>query len=318
MRSSLLLAVLLCLAPRARAAAPAAPAAAQAPAPELRFAWPVGSRATVTERVLKKGKRAVTRYDATLHARKGGGYELKLDGFRFLELEGRDVSKGPVPEELKVATALSSVLPTLVLSAEGQVTDVIGLEAAMDKALQAVPEKDGQREQVRAMFAQPAMAQMMKQRAGEFWNAWAGAWVGMDLKAGEERTGTVPMQLASGPVDSALTVRHRGADAAGAGAVRMELQTVLEGEPFRKAMAAMLTQMVQSAPKTPGKAAPDFDAMLKSARKVSTVEVVTDAATLRPYRASSTELSQLSIQGETREERVEHEYTFAWAPTKRR
>jgi hypothetical protein len=310
MRSSRLLAVLLCLAPLALAAAAAPP---EAPAAELRFAWPAGSRATVTERVLKRGKRAVTRYDATLRARAGGGYELKLDGFRFLEIEGRDVSKGPIPEELKAATAMNGALPTLVLSADGRVTDITGFEEAMRLALQAVPEEKGQREQVRAALAQPAMAQMMKQRAGEFWNAWAGAWVGMDLKAGEERSATVPMQLATGPVDSAVTVRHLGADAAGAGAVRLELKTVLEGEPFRKAMAGMLGQMVRSAPAKGSGTPPDFDAQLKSARKVSTLDVVTDPTTLRPYRASTTEVTQLAIQGEPREERVEHEYTFAWA-----
>ncbi|WNG32352.1 hypothetical protein F0U61_01080 [Archangium violaceum] len=294
-----------------------APPKAEAPAaaPALRFAWPTPSRVTVTERALKKGKRAVMRYDAVLSARQGGGYELKLDNFQFLEMEGRDVTKGEQPPGLKAATALASAIPTLVLSSDGQVEDLVGFEETMERSLALVPEEQGMREQIRKVLAQPAMVQAMKQKAGDFWNAWVGAWTGLDLAAGQERSGTVPMQLPSGSVDSVMTVRHRGPDADRKGAVRLELETVLEGEPFRKAMAGMVAQMAQGA-SAPGKAPPDFDAMLKSARRVSTVEVVTDGATLRPYSVRTAHVTKLQVEDELREEREEHEYSFAWPERK--
>jgi hypothetical protein len=293
--------------------APSPKAAAPAGAPALRFAWPTPSRVTVTERILKKGKRSVVRYDATLSARQGGGYELKLDKFQFLEMEGRDVTKGPLPPELKVAMAVAGAIPTLVISSEGQVVDVVGMEEAMERTLALIPDEKGMRDQVRTMLSQPSMVQMMKQSAGDFWRAWVEAWVGTDLVAGEERSGTVPMELPSGPVDSQVTMRHRGPDAAHQGSVRLEMETVLEGEPFRKAMVGLMSQMVQAA--APDKA-PDFETLLKSARRVSTVEVVTDPATLRPYSARMAQVSKLQIAGQEREEREEREYSFAWRAQK--
>jgi hypothetical protein len=310
--AALLLTAVPALAEEPKAVSPKAEAPAAGP--ELRFAWPTPSRVTVTERILKKGKSSVVRYDATLSARKGGGYELKLDKFQFVEMEGRDVTKGQLPPELKAATALAGAIPTLVLSAEGQAVDVVGMEEAVERALTMVPNEKGMRDQVRSMLSQPAMVQAMKQRAADFWSAWVGAWVGTDLAAGEERKGTVPMQLPSGAVDSMVTMHHRGPDAGHKGAVRLEMETVLEGEPFRKAMVGMISQMMQAA--APQGNAPDIETMLKSARRVSNVEVVTDAATLRPYRARMSQVTKIQMANQEREEREEHEYSFVWPAQK--
>jgi len=317
MRFILPLAALLLMTGPALAEGPTdAPAKASSPAagPELRFAWPAPSRVTVTERILKKGKRSVVRYDAVLSKRQGGGYEVKLDKFQFVEMDGRDLTKGPLPPELQAATAVAGAIPTLVLSPEGQVVDVVGMEEAVEKALALVPDEKGMREQMRTVLSQPSMAQAMKQKAGDFWSVWVGAWVGTDLAAGEKYSGTVPVQLPAGPVDSAVTMHHRGPDTSHKGAVRLELETVLEGEPFRKAMVGLLAQMMKGS--VPQDKAPDFDAMLKSARRVSNVEAVTDAATLRPYSARAAQVTYLKVGDQEREEREEREYSFAWPAQK--
>jgi hypothetical protein len=290
------------------------PAAAPASAPALRFAWPVPSRVTVTERLLKKGNRSVMRYDAVLSARKGGGYELKIDNYQLLEMDGRDLTKGPPPPGLKEATALAGAIPTLVLSAEGEMVDMVGMEEVLERLYKMMPEE--QREQTRAMFERPGMKEMLKQSGGEFWTVWVGAWVGLKLAAGEE--GLVPgqVQLPSGPMESVVTVRHRGPDAEHKGAVRLELESVLEGEPFRKAMVATMAQMLQSsAPQ--GKEPPDVDAMVKSARRVSSAEVVMDAATMRPYSARRYEVSKVVVEDKESERIEEHEYSFAWPAPKK-
>ncbi|HYO71285.1 MAG TPA: hypothetical protein VEU33_34920 [Archangium sp.] len=290
------------------------PAAAPAPAPALRFAWPAPSRVTVTERTLKKGKRAVMRYDAVLTARKEGGHELKLDKFHFLERDGHDLTKGPLSPEIKEATALASAIPTLVLSAEGQLVDMAGVEEMLERIYKMMPED--QREQMRAMFERPEMKEALKQKGGEFWTAWVGTWVGLELAAGEESSGTMQTQLPSGPVDTVVTVRHRGPDAEHKGAVRLELESVLEGEPFRKAMVASIAQMLQAA--TPqDKEQPDVDAMVKSARRVSSAEVVMDAASMRPFSARRSEVSKLVVGDKESETIEEHEYSFVWPAQKK-
>jgi hypothetical protein len=317
MRLALPLMTLLFTAGPALAGPAEAPPKAAAPAKvaTLRFAWPTPSRVTVTERVLKKGKSAMMRYDAALSARQGGGYELKIDKFQFLELEGREVPQGELPVELKAATALASAIPVLLLSQEGEVQDVVGFEEAMERALAQVPEEQGMREQLRKVLSQPAMAQAMKQKTSEFWNAWVGAWTGLELPEGHESTGPVPVRLPAGPVDSLVTIRHRGPDAAHKGAVRLELESVLEGEPFRKAMVGFVAQMVQAGG-AQDKAPRDFNAMLKSARRVSKVEAVTDAATLRPYSVRTTQVTKLQVENQEREQREDHAYSFDWPAPK--
>jgi len=317
MRLALPLMTLLLTAGPALAGPAEAPPKAAAPAavPTLRFAWPTPSRVTVTERVVKKGKSAVMRYEAALSARQGGGYELKIDKFQFLELEGQEVPKGELPPQLKAATALASAIPVLLISKEGEVQDVVGFEQATERALALVPEEQGMREQLRKVLSQPAMAQAMKQKTSEFWNAWVGAWTGLAMAPGYESTGPVPVQLPAGPVDSLVTIRHRGPDAAHKGAVRLELETVLEGEPFRKAMVGFVAQMLQAGG-AQGKAPPDFNAMLKSARRVSKVEAVTDAATLRPYSVRMHQVTKLQVENQEREQREEHEYSFDWPAPK--
>ncbi|WP_375767752.1 hypothetical protein NR798_39695 [Archangium gephyra] len=319
MRFVLPLAALLFVAGPALAArqsdvTPDAGTPAVAPASALRFAWPVPSRVTVTERILKKGKRAVMRYDAVLSARKEGGYELKLDKFQFLEREGQDLTKGPLPPGIKEATAMASAIPTLVLSAEGELVDMVGVEEMLERIYKMMPEE--RREQMRAVFERPGMKEMFKQSGGEFWNAWVGAWVGLKLAAGEEGLVTGQSQLPSGPVESVVTVRHRGPDAEHQGAVRLELESVLEGEPFRKTVVATMTQLFQGAT-PPGKEPPDVDAMVKSARRVSRAEVVMDSATMRPYSARRYDVSKVVVGDKESETIEEHEYSFAWPAPKK-
>ena len=55
----------------------------------------------------------------------------------------------------------------------------MGFEEAVERALALVPEEQGMREQLRKVLSQPAMAQAMKQKTSEFWNAWVGAWTGV-------------------------------------------------------------------------------------------------------------------------------------------
>jgi hypothetical protein len=91
---------------------------------------------------------------------------------------------------------------------------------------------------------------------------------------------------------------------------------VLEGEPFRQGMVALMNQMMKSVD-LKGKEPPDFDKMLESARRVSSVELVTEAATLRPYSSRTTQVTTMRMAGQERQEREEREYSFAWPASKK-
>ena len=95
-----------------------------------------------------------------------------------------------------------------------------------------------------------------------------------------------------------------------------ELESVLEGESFRKTVVSTMTQLFQGAAPA-GKEPPDVDAMVKSARRVSTMEVVMDAATMRPYSARRYEVSKVVVEDKESETIEEHEYSFAWPAPKK-
>lgn len=298
----------------------AAPDAGPATISPLKFAWPAPARVGVVEKVLKKGRTSTMAYDAVLTARKGGGYALKLEKIRFVHMNGQPVDRANLSEEVRQAELFAAVVPTLLLTADGMVEGVTGWDEMMESVLKASSADPATREKVRAVFTQPGMQEAMKQKAGDFWNAWVGSWIGFDLAPGASDSGAIAMPVPPTTVDAVVTLRNHGPDASAPGSVRLEMQTAFEGEPFRRAMVAMMKQMMGAAV-TGSQHKLDVDKTVKEARRITTVEVVTDRATLNPRRARMTSVVTMTSVDpadakavpQTKEEREEREYEFAWA-----
>lgn len=281
-------------------------------AEELKFAWPVPSRVTVTEDTLKKGKTAKMRYDIVLSKQAtGDNYELKFDKFEFLEIEGTDLS---VPENreqvgavLKQATALGSMLPTLVISPKGTVADVIGMEKCIDTATALLTPADPK---VIEVMKSPEMVEQMKQKSVDFWRVWVETWLTAP-ESGKVNAYEMEVPMMGMKLQAPLTVRNEGSSKETGSDVKLIAETVLEGEKARQALATMMQNMVAKIPVKEG-VKPFSPDMIKSMKRVTRFTAVTNPKTLQPRSASSDSLIELAIEDKERSEVEKHDYTFDW------
>lgn len=107
----------------------------------LPFAWPAGSSAIVTEEVLKNGKEAKLRYRIDVGARDGGGLRVQIKDLKFIELEAFDLTD---PKHAAMIEALerqtAAMLPSFLVTAEGEFEGVTDYEKLLELVLQLVPE----------------------------------------------------------------------------------------------------------------------------------------------------------------------------------
>jgi hypothetical protein len=282
---------------------------------ELNFAWPVPSRVTVTETVLKKGQTAKMRYDMVLTAQsKGENRELKFDKFKFIELDGTDLS---VPENqeklapvLKHLTAMGSMLPTLVITPDGDVDDVVGMDECAENALKLLPSPDPK---IAAMLRSPEMIAQMKAKSQDFWRVWVQTWLMSQPTVGKDKTLEIEIPLLGGlKMNAPLTVRNEGPVRENASEVKLTAQTVLEGEPARKALQDMMMTLVAKVPPKEG-VKPFSPDMIKSLKRSTKFVVVTNPQTMQPQSAESESIIDLAIEDQQKTETEKHEYVFDWS-----
>ena len=298
-------------------AAPALLAAAvadDAPAP-LKFAWPVPSKVTVTERVFRPGAAVTTRYTASLE-RAGDGDDLKL---RFADFEVVDFA-GKKPDDPSVAARVaatvrmaSKLMPDLLLGADGKVKDVVGIDAAIRAMLDDV-EKGGTDEEKawlparRAQLESPEVKESMKREATKPWQAWVGEWAGRTMPDGEDVPARHCVRDLDGSERDAPAVLRRVASSEGAGLVTLTREAMLDGDDTK----ASLDAWVKAGTKAIGHAPPE--GLFIGLQLVSRAAAVADAATLRPRRAMREDACLVHRKGDADlvVELDRHEYAFEW------
>jgi hypothetical protein len=286
--------------------------AQSAVAEELKFAWPVPSRVTVTESTLKKGKTAKMRYDIVLSKQSAGdNYEVNFDKFEFLELDGIDLT---VPENreqaapvLKQATALGSMLPALVISPKGNVLDVIGMEKCIESASALLAAADPK---VVELLKSPEMVEQMKQKSVDFWRVWVETWLTAP-ESGKVNAYEMEVPLMGVKLQAPLTVRNEGSSKETGSDVKLIAETILEGEKARQALATMMQNMIAKIPPKEG-VKPFSPDMIKSLKRITRLTAVTNPKTLQPSSASSDSLIELAIEDKQRSEIEKHAYSFDW------
>lgn len=294
----------------------------QAFASEMKFAWPVPSRVTVDEGVVKKGKTAKIRYDMVLSKQKEGeNLELHFENFKFLELDGQDVSTpearaalGPVlgPAFGQVA-ALQGAMPSLLLTPEGKVVDVVGLDELIDRMLGIVGKEDPKmREALGSVMHSPMMLNQIKQKSKDFWRVWVETWIGAPTAAGKEEVRETDVPFMDNGLQVALTIRNEGAAVGEKGNIQLSAQSVMEGEAATKALAGMMQQIASQVPVKEG-VKPFSPDMIKNVKRTMSINVMTNPKTLQPQRARYEVVTELAIGEEKRGQTEKHDYVFDWA-----
>jgi hypothetical protein len=286
------------------------------PAP-LKFAWPVPSKVTVTEKVSRVGHTGSLRYTASLRSTDDGrAFRLHLADFEFVEFDGKAVTgmttDDPVmAQQLAGTLAMAKATPDLVVGADGTVKDVIGLDQAIATSIDELTKMADERTKaqlpaIRAQLTSPEAKDRVRQEATKQWMLWVGDWAGREIPEGRGVEGSYPIACPDATEVAAPTLWRRvPAESEGPGLVRLTRETTLDGEdakrPFDEFLAKAEAATGQTIPAT-------------GMRLVDRVAVVTDPATLRPTWVRHEKQRILHMKDAVDRNDIErHEYQFDWA-----
>lgn len=280
------------------------------PAP-LKFAWPVPSKATVTEKVEKVGHTATTRYTLSVErSGEGGDLRLHLGDFEFLDLDGKPATDPSLAQQLKVALPMAKAIPDILIGADGSVKDVLGLDTAIATMLDELSKNLDEREkaslpQLRAQFEAPETREKMKREASKQWTAWVAEWAGRTIPEGRGVDGTHAVSCPDGAEVMAPTLlRRMPAENEGPGLVKLTRETTLDGEDAKPAFEAWLKKAEAALGRSLG---------ATGMRLVDRIAAVTDPSTLRPTWVRREEQRILHMKdADDRNDIERHEYQFEW------
>lgn len=280
------------------------------PAP-LKFAWPVPSKATVTERIDMKGRQAKTRYTVTLEAvGTDGTFRARVSDFEFIELGGRPASDPALAQQISQALTLAKLIPDLLITPEGRVKDVVGLEAAIEAQLVLIEQsgdalRKAELPALRAMLSRPETLEAQKRKTARLWQSWVGEWVGRTIPADKTVESKHAVRCPDGVEREAPTTLRRTESSDGPGTGQFKRESVLDGEDAKPAIESWVKKMNDLT----GRPAPDIVGMRIYERAV----VSTELATLRPRRVFTEEIRTLRVKDQPDAVDTErHEFTFEW------
>ncbi|HMR04709.1 MAG TPA: hypothetical protein PKA88_03015 [Polyangiaceae bacterium] len=301
--------VALCVAPcLALAACSPAKSPRVPPAParaRLSFDWQPPAAADVTHEHEKNLTRVTTRF--TLRACPAG----ELMSVRAIDHELSSVDEVPAsaidPDELAQVNALARATPTFLVTKDGQVYDVVGMEQAMRATLvqmRAEGRDAAILDRLEKSFASPLMTQQIKEKYSELWYLWVGSWLDVDLS---KQRSTQDMTIFLGGknlvIPTEFEVKTSTPDR-----TEVSLQGVLEGPAASQALSHMIRAMVSL---------PDGDqdkiGQLQL-RRVHSATLVTDPSSMRPSRVMATMRITVTGSGPTSRRAEGDRYTFRWLP----
>ncbi len=273
----------------------------------FRFAWPLGSKIKVIERVVKKRRqttKATMSYVLKVQRMPGGSKDLQVSWheFDFVEVGGQPVTK-VMRAQMGNAIRLGGLIPQHRISSKGELKELIGFDRMYKAAFADLPTRPGSRsspEQTRLMIQK--MKPIVQQQARVIWAGWVEFWIGLTLKPGESR------KLKPTPQDPAVRVlRHHGGVAMFPGHVELSMEVRMTGPKARKALGPLLGQLGAAMPTKANK-------MLSSIKSVSVVQrirVITKPTTLVPVKASRHKVLSVDFGGgRVLRGTEQHDYTF--------
>ncbi|MFM1871084.1 MAG: hypothetical protein RL398_506 [Planctomycetota bacterium] len=298
---------------------------AKEPAAPLVFAWPLPATAWVTKVGTKPTGTAKLRYRIDLAAVAADAAEpdrpvelrLRQTDFSFVEINGQDATTEAMQKALAQANALTQAVPDVVVDAAGAFVRIDGLDAMITRVTEYMATSKGmteqQRRRIEFSMKAPTMRATLQQSCGDDWNLWVGAWVGTALRPGESLRGEGNLPVLTTTLPGTTTMQHHGEVEGRPGCVRLTRTVVVEGDEATARFAAAIKKMAAAGGKPPV----EFD-QLQSMRAELQAEVVVEAATLRPMRATRTKTIRMQVEGQEPREQVETAtFEFEWLPAGR-
>jgi hypothetical protein len=281
-------------------------AASVAPSP-LRFAWPADARATVTERVLKKGRHATMRYSIVTQ-REGPTTLVYYRDFAFVELEGFDLADREVREMIaKLERQVAGAIPPYRIAADGTWLGCGEIGTMLDGLEGILPAADIAT--FREMMANPSIRAVVDAKLRDVWQAWVEGWLGLELRPGQFREGSSKLEIAGTVVDLPYMIERLPGDDA---TIEVRATSELSGDAAIAMVGALIAEVVET---LPGRA--DMPRTVEEMRKLTVLrahlrEATIDRATMLPIRAFN-RVSIMVSDGQAVTESIEsHEWLFEW------
>jgi hypothetical protein len=296
------------------------PAAAPEPAPPsvtgdvvadspLRFAWPEGAHATVTERVLKKGRHATMRYRIVTQ-REGGTLLVYYRDFAFVDFEGLDLADPDVRAQLTaLERQVAGAIPPYRIAADGTWLGCGELDTMLDGLDGVLPAED--LAAFRTMMSNPKIRAVVDAKLRDVWQAWVEGWLGLALRPGERHQGSTRIEIAGTVVVLPYTIERLEGDGA---ALRLRATSELAGDPAKAMIGALLDEVAAALPNgdDASRAAASAGVRALAVRRVHLREATLDPATLLPTRAFNRVTITVGDGAKTTESIESHEWTFDW------
>jgi|GEM_PF-6689066 len=232
--------------------------------------------------------------------------------FALTEFGGQTVTPEMEPM-LAPVIAASRHVPSFTVGTNGQVAEMGSVEPLLRALVPILRDRQGAppdaEPQIRQMLDTPLFRAGLRRALEDDWNAWAGAWVGIDLKPGETGEAQVQMPVPTGgALPMTIHVEHLGSPDGRADRVRLRMTTAYppEAMPQMKALLAELSAQL-------GADARPQDWTLSAS---SVVEAVLDPLTGRPDSSRFSKEFAVSHESFGQRRRAEWKaWTFDWSAT---
>lgn len=293
-----------CALPSPRAAAPGTAA-------RFRFDWQPPCRVPVTEHIDRDGQRAVYGYDVVLTATRDPELlEVRTDHFRPIEVNDLPSNRVGGVGERQMQIALAAALPVLRVARDGAFVDMLGEQELVERMLEmsGVAEGSPAASEMRRVLTSPLMMATLRERAGDTWRGWVGAWVGLTLAPGEALDGVEELPVPGGTLRAPVRYRRDELSSLSAQRARMTRIATLAGPEVEAFLASVLIGVGRATGR------PFTADLVQSARRTTTMTADTDPATLRPDVTSFSTETELDVKGEApRTQRQVRGTNFDWA-----
>lgn len=278
----------------------------------FRFNWTVPLSAMVKAKIETGAEDSTATYVVALSELNENEFALEFRDFRFLTLNGKSAEHPRVASQVGPLVPLMANLPTIRLSKDGEYLGVMGLDTMIRRLLLSVPDQidDKDHQALVRHVGSTKMRTLMQQRSGEIWNLWVGAWAGLDLEAGRNLTGSIPVKILDREISQHILFEHAGVAESDPCCVRIRRTTIIEGsDALRLFVRANRIVGGGNVEKTD----PADQIEFVSARSINVTEIVTEPSSLVPrFVSSETNVTLRAANGKDRVSKEKKEYWFDW------
>jgi hypothetical protein len=256
---------------------------------DLTFNWPASCAVPVVEEVLNEGGLFAMRYNLDL---RHDGDDLVVT---FADITVTSVDGVAVSDEVSAALSAQLALPGFVVDRTGVVLDFVDVEALVERLESIDP--DGNFE------VTPELAGQLEEVVrSSYWGSWVGVWVGWGSFEDAREFGTNEVGIGGETAVSNIEMESLGT--ADGQLVALRSTITLEGAEFVRAMSAALRVVGNGFETTTNEAV--------NGRRVVTVEIVSDPATLQPSTAFTSTETEFTLEGRTERRIEERRWKFDW------